>query len=598
MGQRQNLRTVAVSLENHSIYFLKREISFMKNRTLMRIAQLFGFIVLIAVIGFSFGACRDGSGHGGSQRTAPKITTALLTGGTVGTAYSQTIDATGDKPITWSHESGKLPAGLSLAETTGIISGTPTAAGTSTFTVKATNAAGSKKKQLTITIVGNGGGQGTAPTITTASLPDGTVGTAYNQTLTATGDKPVTWSLESGALQEDLSLAANGAISGTPTAAGTFNFTVKAANAAGNGTKQFSITIATAGGGGTAPTITTASLPNGTVGTAYNQTLTATGDKPITWSENGGTLPSGLSLAATGAIAGTPTAAGTSNFTVKATNAAGNVTNLLTITIADSGGNQPFIEMVPIQGGTFTMGSPTTEANRYADEAPHSVTLTGFYMSKYQVTQAQYEEVTGDNPSYFTEPVSPETSTANRPVECVTWFDAVEFCNKLSTKEKLTPVYTITRREPATGYPITDATVTANWNANGYRLPTEAQWEYACRAETTTAYNTGATINSNTGWYTNNSGDRTHTVGGKPANRWGLYDMHGNVYEWCWDWYSSTYYSSSPAQNPTGPASGDSRVPRGGSFVSSGQYLRSAYRDYFDPSDMSGDIGFRIVRPE
>jgi formylglycine-generating enzyme required for sulfatase activity len=290
------------------------------------------------------------------------------------------------------------------------------------------------------------------------------------------------------------------------------------------------------------------------------------------------------------AIKGMPEEAGISGFTVIATNTTGSDTKQLTITIA-------LVEMVQIQGGNFTMGSPPSEPNRDADETQHEVTLTGFYMGKYLITQAQYEEVTGENPCYFTTPVSTETSTANRPVECVTWYDAVEFCNKLSVKEGLTPVYTITEREPATGYPIIDADVTADWSANGYRLPTEAQWEYACRAGTTTAYNTGATITNNTGWYANNSGDRTHKVGEKPANKWGLYDMHGNVYEWCWDWYSATYYSSSPAQNPTGPVSGGNRVDRGGSFVSSGQYLRSAYRDYFDPSDLSGDIGFRIVRP-
>jgi formylglycine-generating enzyme required for sulfatase activity len=253
------------------------------------------------------------------------------------------------------------------------------------------------------------------------------------------------------------------------------------------------------------------------------------------------------------------------------------------------------IEMVPIQGGTFQMGSPTDEPNRNSEETQHEVTLTAFKMSKYPVTQAQYEAVTGNNPSYFTTSVSPETSTGNRPVEKVTWYDAVEFCNKLSEKEGLTPAYTITGRTPETGYPITSATIAPDWSANGYRLPTEAQWEYACRAGTTTAYNTGDTISDSTGWYYSNSGSRTHSVGEKPMNPWGLYDMHGNVCEWCWDRHGT--YSSEAQEEPTGAVSGYVRVLRGGSWNDRGQHLYSAIRGGADPSDCYYGVGFRVVRP-
>jgi formylglycine-generating enzyme required for sulfatase activity len=228
------------------------------------------------------------------------------------------------------------------------------------------------------------------------------------------------------------------------------------------------------------------------------------------------------------------------------------------------------------------MGSPVTEAGRYNDETQH------------QVTQEQYQAVMGSNPSSFTSAVSGESGTPGKlPVERVTWYDAVEFCNKLSVAEGLQEVYTISGRTPATGYPITSATVTVDWNKNGYRLPTEAEWEYACRAGTTTVYNTGNTIITNTGWYKDNS-DETHEVGKKPANAWGLYDMHGNVWEWCWDRHKDDITTDN--NDPTGAVTGSYRVRRGGSWSNVGQGLRSAYRSIDYPYYRSFDLGFRLVR--
>jgi formylglycine-generating enzyme required for sulfatase activity len=243
--------------------------------------------------------------------------------------------------------------------------------------------------------------------------------------------------------------------------------------------------------------------------------------------------------------------------------------------------------MVRINGGTFTMGSPVTDPESSGDESPqHKVTVSSFYMGKYEVTQKEYREVMGINMSGF--------KGDNLPVENVTWFDAVEYCNKRSQKEGLTPAYTISGRTPATGYSIRAATVTWNRNANGYRLPTEAEWEYACRAGTTTAYNTGASINNNTGWYDANSSKTTHPVGQKSANAWGLYDMHGNVWEWCWDWYG--YYARGGVQTTAGPDSGTERVSRGGSWLASAQVVRSAFRFNVKPSFQSHSTGFRVVR--
>jgi len=212
--------------------------------------------------------------------------------------------------------------------------------------------------------------------------------------------------------------------------------------------------------------------------------------------------------------------------------------------------------------------------------------------------------VMGSNPSNFKSAVTGESGTPGKlPVEKVSWYDALVFCNKLSIKEGLNPVYSISGKTNPSEWGDVPSSNNSTWNAavidkskNGYRLPTEAEWEYACRAGTTTAYNTGDTISDNTGWYSSNSGSKTHQVGLKPANAWGLYDMHGNVWEWCWDWYGSSYYSSSPTNDPMGASSGSSRVVRGGSWYSSAEYTRSAYRRYDDPYYRSYNLGFRLVR--
>jgi formylglycine-generating enzyme required for sulfatase activity len=260
------------------------------------------------------------------------------------------------------------------------------------------------------------------------------------------------------------------------------------------------------------------------------------------------------------------------------------------------------IEMVKISAGTFQMGSPLTEPYRHTDEVQHSVTLSAFSMSKYLVTQEQYQAVMGSNPSYFKAAVSGESGTPEKlPVEWVSWYDAIVFCNKLSIAQKLTPAYSISGSTNPSEWGAVPASANAAWNAvtvvagsNGYRLPTEAQWEYACRAGTTTAYNTGAAVSDNTGWYNVNSGSKTHKVGLKPANAFGLYDMHGNVWEWCWDWYGA--YDPGAQTNPQGAVSGANRVGRGGGWSNSAESIRSAYRAS-GPSYWYINYGFRLVRP-
>jgi len=229
----------------------------------------------------------------------------------------------------------------------------------------------------------------------------------------------------------------------------------------------------------------------------------------------------------------------------------------------DCGGGV-MLTLVWIPAGTFMMGSPTTEPDRNSDEGPqHHVTISQpFYMGAYEVTQRQYQAVMRTNPSYF------KSSGLDAPVETVSWRSAVGFCQELSQR---------------TGLTVT--------------LPTEAQWEYACRADSTTRFSygddPGYTLLGNYAWYSDNSSSRTYPVGQKTPNAWGLYDMHGNVWEWCEDWYGP--YESADVVDPQGPASGSARVVRGGGWHYLPRYCRSAFRSANDPAFAGNYIGFRVL---
>jgi formylglycine-generating enzyme required for sulfatase activity len=220
------------------------------------------------------------------------------------------------------------------------------------------------------------------------------------------------------------------------------------------------------------------------------------------------------------------------------------------------------MKLVLIPKGTFTMGSP--EARHSEFEAEHQVTISrDYYLGVYEVTQEQYENVMGTNPSVFRQ--------LRNPVEQVSWEDAVEFCKRLS---ELT-------EEKAAG--------------RVYRLPTEAEWEYACRAGSTTKYSFGDDEGQlrDYAWFDVNSSSKTHRVGQKQQNAWGLFDMHGNVWEWCADWYGE--YPKEPLTDPVGPAKGLSRVDRGGSWNSGAAYCESSSRLRFNLANRPHYIGFRVA---
>lgn len=217
-------------------------------------------------------------------------------------------------------------------------------------------------------------------------------------------------------------------------------------------------------------------------------------------------------------------------------------------------------EMVRVEGGTFRMGATSEQEDEAdSDEKPvHSVTLSSYYIGKTEVTQALWQAVMGSNPSNF--------KGADLPVECVSWNDCQEFIKKLN---RLT--------------------------GRNFRLPTEAEWEFACRGgNNSRGYKySGSNDIDNVAWYWDNSGEKTHPVGTKAPNELGIYDMSGNVYEWCNDWYGN--YTSYSQTNPTGPHGGSYRVGRGGSWFFSARYCRSSFRFGDGPAYRYGGLGLRLA---
>ena len=242
--------------------------------------------------------------------------------------------------------------------------------------------------------------------------------------------------------------------------------------------------------------------------------------------------------------------------------------------------------LVLIPAGPFSLGNTGSYEGEYDEKPPVTIIISKpFYISKYEITQQQYKAVMGNNPSEF--------KGDDLPVEQVSWYDALNFCNRLSQSEGLTPCYTMNGTK-----------VTCDFEANGYRLPTEAEWEYAAKAGTKTDFYSGKlTYSGNSpidpnldkiAWYSANSSNATHPVGQKAPNAFGLYDMSGNVWEWCWDRYAE--YPSKETKDYQGPEIGTYRVYRGGGWRNLAWYCRSTNRDRNYLDDKNNSLGFRVVK--
>jgi len=252
------------------------------------------------------------------------------------------------------------------------------------------------------------------------------------------------------------------------------------------------------------------------------------------------------------------------------------------------------IELVFIEGGSFLMGSNDSSNDA---KPKHEVSVASFYIGRYEVSQSEWSKIMSSNPSYW--------KGDDLPVEQVSWYDAVVFCNRLSISKNLTPVYELKgERNPHEWgeIPISSDpkwnTIQCDWSANGFRLPTEAEWEYSSKGGITSLgfVYSGSNDVDEVAWFDNNSKDITHNKGLKKPNELSIYDMSGNVREWCWDWYDDKYYVSSPKDNPTGPDSGTWRCVRGGSWYCFSTSGKTTTRFRYFPDFKSSSYGFRVVR--
>ncbi len=369
----------------------------------------------------------------------------------------------------------------------------------------------------------------------------------------------------------------------------TYYFAVKTTDDSGNESGISNIASATTPSGNVPP-----SLSLGSVSPAFGEPGSTTFVFEVTYTDGDGDTPSEAVVSISGEAHAMTLRSGEPRtgaiYRYETTLDLGSYEHLFRF----SDGHNPAVETPvaagPFVGQSFQMGSPANEVGRDPDEVLHTVVMTReVEFSDHEVTQDEYQTVMGINPSRFV--------GSGRPVENVTWYDAIAYCNARSILEGKTPAYAVEGLDVA-------------WNrdADGWRLPTEAEWERACRAGTTSAFSSGGIFETAcldslgnpdpsldaVGWYCGNSPTETQNVKGKQPNDAGLYDMHGNVWEWCWDWYDSL--TPDVALDPSGPETGIQRVRRGGSWYHYARVCRSASRDAYFPNSKDDVLGFRVVR--
>jgi formylglycine-generating enzyme required for sulfatase activity len=538
------------------------------------------------------------------------------TGGNGGYRASQTFTSTGVTGLTATCAAGTLATGSGSLTFT--ITGTPASSGTASFALNI----GGQTCTLTRTVVLPIGTitalscstatntglliQGAAATSVSSSVPytGGNAGTYSTQTITSTGVTGLTATLAAGTLLSGAG-SLSYTITGTPATSGTASFTIGVGGQTCTLTRTVNppagtitaLTCATATNTGTltqgiAAVSVSSSVPytGGNGGTYTAQTITSTGVTGLTAILTAGTFLSGAG-SLTYTITGTAATSGTASFAISIAGQTCTLTRTVNLGLGPLN-----IETALIPSGTFNMGSPDSEPQRGSDEVQHQVTLSAFRMSKYETSNAQFAaflnaKSIGSNGLYalgafptqvliYSEAVygliwtgaqwQPVAGKENFPVVKVTWYGAVEFATYA-----------------------------------GGRLPTEAEWEYACRGNTTSAFSTGACLNNTQANYywigpltgcsnsTTEHPSQTQAINSYSSNAYGLYNMHGNVWEWCSDWYGN--YATTAQTNPTGASTGDVRVFRGGGWTSLALNCRSADRNYFDPFFNNFGLGFRPV---
>ena len=517
---------------------------------------------------------------------------------TVGEMASLTLPAAsdGDGELTYSLPAEDLPPGLAFDAASRTLSGTPTVVGDYALTYRVEDSDGdTDERTFTVTVEAVAIEEpivNREPTFSgTVADRTITVGEMASLTLPAAsdGDGELTYSLPAEDLPPGLVFdAASRTLSGTPTDAGDYALTYRVKDSDGD-TDERTFTVTVEAVAIEEPIVNREPTFSGTVADRTitvgeemaSLTLPAAsgGDGELTYSLSPA-VPGLTFTPADRTLSGTPTVVGDYVLTYRVEDSDGDETELsFVLTVEGLPGFEGMAELpggasmefVWIPAGTFLMGSPDAEEGRYPDEGPvHEVKISeGFYLGKYEVTQSQWRAVMGSNPSYHKDE---GVDRPDHPVERVTWDEVQEFIRRLNEEagEEL------------------------------YRLPTEAEWEYACRAGTQTPWSFGDDESQLTdyAWYRgNNSPDGTKKVGSKEPNAWGLHDMHGNVWEWVQDWYDEEYYSSkSDWVDPQGPTSGSSRVRRGGHFGHAHVGVRSAYRHLYLPENRSSIIGVRLLR--